>query len=194
MPDLQELEITRVLVEDLRADKSGTLIEQLATLIYTVFREPPWNEEPEKSRIHFGLGTALMRRNALLYIAKTKPLVKIAGFIMGLELLSTAEDYRDCTLSEISGAHALDFLAEGGKRVFYVSGLGVDPEFRRCHVAEKLSVALIDELRRQGFSYRLGRTDRSAKGMRSLYTKLGFQELPVQDTVYPERTYWLLRL
>jgi ribosomal protein S18 acetylase RimI-like enzyme len=194
MPDLKELEIARVSVEELRADKSGALIEQLATLIYDVFREPPWNEEPEKPRIHFGLGTGLMRRNAILYIAKIKSSGKIVGYIMGLELLSETEDHRDCTLSEISGTHALDFLVEGGKRVFYVSGLGVDPKFRRCHVAERLSVALINELRMEGFTYRLGRTDISATAMRALYTKLGFQELSVHDTLYPERTYWLLRL
>nr|WP_281355252.1 GNAT family N-acetyltransferase [Candidatus Methylobacter favarea] len=85
-------------------------------------------------------------------------------------------------------------MAEGGKRVFYVSGLGVDPGFRRCHIAERLSVALINELRSQGFTYRLGRTDISARGMRALYAKLGFQELPIHDSLYPERSYWLLRL
>jgi hypothetical protein len=78
MLDLEEVEIARVLVEELRAEKSGALVEQLATLIYDVFREPPWNEEYEKPRIHFGLGTELMRRNAILYIAKTNAWARLS--------------------------------------------------------------------------------------------------------------------
>jgi ribosomal protein S18 acetylase RimI-like enzyme len=78
--------------------------------------------------------------------------------------------------------------------VFYVNGLGVATRFRRRHIAEGLSLALIDALRKEGFTYRLGRTDITAEAMRALFTKLGFQELSVHDASYPERTYWLLQL
>ena len=38
------------------------------------------------------------------------------------------------------------------------------------------------------------RTAIGAIAMRSLFAKLGFEKLPVRDAVFPERTYWLLRL
>jgi len=46
----------------------------------------------------------------------------------------------------------------------------------------------------EGFTYRIGRTALNATAMRGLFAKLGFEELPVRDAVFPERTYWLLRL
>jgi hypothetical protein len=55
-------------------------------------------------------------------------------------------------------------------------------------------MALIEALRKEGFTYVTGRTAIAATVMRSLLTKLGFQELPVHDALYLERTYWLLRL
>jgi ribosomal protein S18 acetylase RimI-like enzyme len=194
MSEIEEVEIGPVSIEELRADKSGVIVEQLAALIYGVFRVPPWNEDYEKPRILFGLGIELMRRNAVLYIAKTKRSGEIIGYILGHEVIKQREDPRDRTLSEIAGTHALDYLFEGGKRVFYVDGLGIAPGFRRLHIAERLSSALIEELRKRGFAYRLGRTDTKAEAMRALFTKLGFQELPVSDALYPARTYWLLRL
>ena len=86
--DLEEVEIVPISVEELRADKSGVLVEQMAALAYQAFRDPPWSDQTEKPRLHLGLGGA----------------------------------------------------------------------------------------------------------MRALFTNLGFQELSVHDTSYPERTYWLLRL
>ena len=194
MPEPKEIEIARVSLEDLRADQAGRLAGQLAALIHGVFRGPPWNEDDEMPRILFGLGTEMMRRNALLYVATAKCSGTIAGYIMGHEVLERSEDPRDRTLGEIAGTHALDALFDGGKRVFYVDGLGVAPDFRRRHIAERLSLALIAELRRQGFDYRIGRTDVTARPVISLFAKLGFQELPVSDAFHPTRTYWLLRL
>ncbi|MGZ8187961.1 MAG: GNAT family N-acetyltransferase [Methylosarcina sp.] len=89
---------------------------------------------------------------------------------------------------------ALDYLCENGRRVFYVTGLAVGRDYRRRGIAERLSLALLDELRRQGFFYRLGRTDLAMASMRNLYMKLGFRELPITDANYPERSYWLLEL
>ena len=163
MPESEEIEIGPVSIEELRADKSGAAVEQLAALIYSVFRVPPWNEDYEKPRILFGLGIELMRRNAVLYTAKTKRSGKIIGYILGHEVVKQREDPRDRTLSEIAGTHALDYLFEGGKRVFYVDGLGIAPGFRRRHIAERLSLALVEELRKRGFAYRLGRTDTTAE-------------------------------
>lgn len=196
MPDLVDegVEITRISVGELRADKSGVLVDQISTLIYDVFREPPWSEDLEKPRILFGLGVELMRRNAVLLIARVKGPDAIIGYILGHEALRESEDPRDLTLSRIAGAHALDYLCEGGKRVFYGDGLGISPRFRRQHIAERLFVALNRVLRKAGFAYCLGRTDLTAQAPRGLLSKLGFQELPIYDALYLQRTYWLLQL
>jgi ribosomal protein S18 acetylase RimI-like enzyme len=194
MAELEEVEIAPVSAEDLRRDSSGTLVKALAALAYHAFREPPWSDDHEKPRLHFGLGVDLMRRNALAFIARTKPSDKIVGYILGYEVFREREDPRDLTLCEISGTKALDYLFEGGRRVFYGDALCVDPGFRRRHIAYTLSAAQIDILRAEGFTYRIGRTAITGEAMRALYTKLGFQELSVHDILYPERTYWLLRL
>ncbi|MFH0343929.1 MAG: GNAT family N-acetyltransferase [Chromatiales bacterium] len=194
MVDSEEVEIVPISLEELRADKSGVLVEQMAALAYHSFREPPWSDRTEKPRLHLGLGVDLMRCNALAFAAKTKLSGKLVGYILGYEVFQESGDPRDLTLYKISGTKALDYLFEGGKRVFYGDTLCVDPGFRRRHIAYKLSASLISGLRAQGFAYRIGRTDIIAGGMRALFAKLGFQELSAHDTSYPERTYWLLRL
>jgi ribosomal protein S18 acetylase RimI-like enzyme len=192
--DLEEAEITPISVEELRADKSGALVEQMAALAYHAFREAPWSDDHEKPRLHLGLGVDLMRRNALAFIGKAKSSDKIVGYILGYEVFRESEDPRDLTLSAISGNTTLDYLFEGGRRVFYGDILCVDPGFRRRHIAYRLTAAQINELRAEGFTCRIGRTAIAGEAMRALYTKLGFQELSVHDVLYPERTYWLLRL
>jgi GNAT superfamily N-acetyltransferase len=192
--DLEEVEIAPISVEELIADKAGALVEQIVALVYHALREPLWSNAHGKPRLHFGLGMVMMRRNALAFIAKTKPSAKIIGHSLGFEVFRESEDPRDPALYEISGTRALDGLFEGGARVFYGDSLCVDPEFRRRHIAYRLCIAQMDVLRREGFTYRIGRTAIAAEAMRALYNKLGFQESPVHDALYPERTYWLLRL
>ena len=192
--DIDDIAIERIAVEDLRADKSGDLIEQIASLAYRAFREPPWNDDFERPRLHFGLGVDLMRRNAVVFIAKANASGKIAGYALGYEVLRESEDHRDLTLRAISGTTALDYLFEGGNRVFYGDTLCVDPDARRRQIAYGLVAAQITVLRSEGFAFRIGRTAMNATAMRGLFAKLGFEELPVRDAVFPERTYWLLAL
>jgi hypothetical protein len=54
MAELEEVEIAPVSAEDLRRDSSGTLVKALAALAYHAFREPPWSDDHEKPRLHFG--------------------------------------------------------------------------------------------------------------------------------------------
>ena len=190
--DADDIAIERIAVEDLRADTPGVLIEQMGSVAYRAFREPPWNDDLEKPRLHFGLGVDLMRRNAVAFIAKASG--KIAGYAVGYEVLRESEDHRDVTLRAISGTTALDYLFEGGTRVFYADTVCVDPGARRRQIAFGLAEAVIPVLRREGFTYYIGRTAIGAIAMRSLFAKLGFEELPVRDAVFPERTYWLLGL
>jgi ribosomal protein S18 acetylase RimI-like enzyme len=192
--DIDDIAIERIAVEDLREDRSGVLIEQIASLAYRAFREPPWNDDLERARLHFGLGVDLMRRNAVAFIAKAKASGKIAGYALGYEVLRESEDPRDLTLRAISGTGALDYLFEGGNRVFYGDTLCVDPDARRRQIAYGLVAAQIPVLRGEGFAYRIGRTAMNATAMRGLFAKLGFEELAVRDAVFPERSYWLLTL
>lgn len=190
--DVDDIAIERISAKDLRADKSGVLIEQIASLAYRAFREPPWNDDLERPRLHFGLGVDLMRRNAVAFIAKASG--KIAGYAVGYEVLRESEDPRDLTLRAISGTSALDYLFEGENRVFYADTVCVDPAARRRQIAYGLAAALIPVLRREGFTYDVGRTCVRATAMRDLFAKLGFQELEVRDSAFPDRTYWSLRV
>jgi GNAT superfamily N-acetyltransferase len=192
--DVYDIAFERIAVEDLRADKSGVLIEQIGSLAYRVFREPPWNDDLERPRLHFGLGVDLMRRNAVAFVAKAEASGKIAGYALGYEAFQESDDPRELTLGAISGTTALDYLFEGGNRVFYGDTLCVDPDARRRQIGYGLVAAQIPVLRSEGFTYRIGRTALNATAMRGLFAKLGFQELEVCDAVFPDRTYWLLRL
>ncbi len=194
MTDGHDIAVERICVEDLRADASGILIEQIASLAYRSFREPPWSDDLERPRLHFGLGVDLMRRNALAFIAKTKGSGAIVGYTLGYEILRESDDPRDLTLGAISGTPALDYLFEEGKRLFYADTVCVDPGARRRQIAYGLAAALIPVLRSQGFIYQIARTATNATAIRALFAKLGFEELPVHDTVFADRTYWLLRL
>jgi ribosomal protein S18 acetylase RimI-like enzyme len=191
---VEEYQVKRIRLEDLRADQAGLLVSHLSTLICDVFSEPPWLETYAHSRILFGLGVEMMRKNAILFIAQTNQSNKIIGYILGQELLKFTDDERNQTLSKISSGAELDKYIDDHERVFYVGGLGVIKDYRRMGVAEKLSENLILELKNEGFNYRLGRTDLAADKMRKLYIKQGFDELPVRDGVHSNRSYWLLRL
>jgi len=192
MADFFEAQV--ITLADLRADESGVLISNLAEIICEVFSEPPWNERFSASRIMFGLGIEMMRKNAMLIIARHKQEGHVIAYMLGQELVIASDDPRDQTFLKISGGHDLDVLANNQQRTFYVSGLGVRATYRRLGVAEQLSATLLSELRRHQFDYRLGRTDLQAHGMRKLYSKQGFKELPVYDLNYPDRSYWLLSL
>ncbi len=187
-------EIRPVSLAELRSDNKGVLISEITSVIHDVFSEPPWDDNYALGRLKFGLGVELMRKNPLLYVATHKKDRRVIGFLLGQELLERSDDARNQTLSDISGTDGLDYLAEDNKRIFYVSGIGVRREYRRSGVAAELSSVLIEELRRQGYSYRLGRTHVTAVKMRNLYIKQEFVELPIRDANYPDRTYWLLAL
>jgi ribosomal protein S18 acetylase RimI-like enzyme len=191
---LDEIVISPILVEDLRQDTSGRMIKEMSDLAYHAFREPPWNDNLEAPRLHFGLGVDLMRRSAKAWIACSKPARKVVGYILGYEAFLQSDNARDLSLKDICGTDSLNYLFEGATRVFYEDTLCVDRRCRRQHIAQKLSFALIDALRDEGFTYLTGRTSIAAEAMRTLFMKLQFEELPVHDTLSRERTYWLLKV
>jgi ribosomal protein S18 acetylase RimI-like enzyme len=187
-------EIRAVTLAELRSDNNGRLASEIAGVIQQVFSEPPWHENYTIGRLNLGLGVALMRKNPILYIATRKSDEKVIGYLLGQELLRNSDDPRNQTLYTISGTDELNYLLENDKRVFYVSGVGVYKEYRGSGIATRLSMSLIEELRRQKYDYRLGRTHLTAAKMRNLYAKQGFVELPIMDANHPDRSYWLLKL
>jgi len=125
MTDGHAIAIERICVEDLRADASGVLVEQIASLAYRSFREPPWNDDLERPRLHFGLGVDLMRRNALTLIAKTKDSGTIVGYALGYEVFERAktlgtsrsplspEPRRSIIYSRRAGAYSMQIRLRG---------------------------------------------------------------------------------
>jgi ribosomal protein S18 acetylase RimI-like enzyme len=190
----EEIAIAPIQVEDLRADHSGIMIEQIAKLAFECFREPPWNDDHAHSRLHLGLGVDLMRRNALALLAREQGAGQIVGYSAGYEVFENADDPRDLTLHAISGTTALNDLFGAGKRVFYWDTLCVAPEHRRCGIASRLAATAMGVLREQGFSRDVARTDRAAHSMRALLARFGFHELSVRDARFASRTYWVARL
>src|ERR1700732_780008 len=89
------------------------------------------------------------------------------GYILGYEAILQSDNARDLSLRDICGTDALNYLFEGATRVFYEDTLCVDPQCRRQHIAQKLSLVLIDALRDEGFTYLIGRTSIAAEAMRT---------------------------
>jgi len=194
MTSEEEIEITPIALEELRADASGSLIRRMAAMAYESFRQPPWNDDRQPPRLHLGLGVDLMRRDAMAFVARSGSSGRLVGYVLGYEVVHASDDTRDVTLAQLAGSHALDHLCDGGRRVFYGDTLCVDARHRRLGIGYRLSLTLIERLRASGYAYRIGRTSTAAGAMRALYEKLGFEELAVRDATYPERTYWLKRL
>jgi hypothetical protein len=92
---LDEIDISPISVEDLRDDASGRVITEMSELAYHAFREPPWNDNLEAPRLHFGLGVDLMRRSAKAWIAWSKPASKVVGYILGYEAFLQSDNARD---------------------------------------------------------------------------------------------------
>ena len=160
-------------------------------MAFRAFREPPWNDDLALPRLHFGLGIDLMRRNARLFMAKSRPEDRAVGYLLGYEILRTRTDSRDLTLAEISGSRELDALFDDPKPLFYWDTLCVDPDHRRQGLARGLALAMIRALEPEGFRH-IARTSVRAAAMRRLFSALTFRELSARDARFPERSYWLL--
>ena len=127
----KDIKINTLSLADLRKDHEGILIKQVSRLIKDVFSEPPWNENFSIPRLQFGLGIEMMRKNPLLLVAQINNLGdSIVGYLLGQELFQHSSDPRNQTLYKIAGNKDLDYLFGDGKRVFYVSGIGVLPGYR----------------------------------------------------------------
>ena len=193
MPD-STLVISELRIEDLRADHTGAVIEHIAQIAQAAFREPPWQDDHQLARLHFGIAVDLMRRNALAFLARDADSGQVAGYSAGYEVVASSDDPRDIALAQLCGTDDLGHLLADGGRVFYWDTLCVAPAYRRRHAGQELARAALARLPMAGFSHCLVRTDLAAIPMRGLLAKLGFEELPVRDARHTTRTYWALPL
>ncbi len=159
-----------------------SLISTWAQLYCKIWLEAPWCEDfwkPEEVVKDFR--TEMSRQHAVGFLALEDDVV--IGFTHGYSV-DKAE------LRVIAGNTLLDSLVDD--RVFYIDELGVGSEYRGLGVSLQLSTHLLDAVVLAEIKTVLLRTDKNALVARGLYQRLGFEELSVHDSEYPDRTYWRL--
>ena len=161
-------------------------ILQAAKLYGDVWREWPWLENQwDSDTVAQEIMTVAEKSDAICFFSKLA--TEVVAFSWGYFV--TQEQ-----LGKISGSSDLVYIFENNNRVFYVSELGVDIAHRREGAGADLTEKLIESAIRQGASMFILRTDIKALPARSLYSKLGFVELPINDQRYQFRTYWLKKV
>lgn len=161
-----------------------------AELYCKIWREPPWNEyfwKPEDVEKDIVLEISKPSGKCFIALFQDGIETKIVGFTWGY---MTNLDY----LYEISGSRFFANYCKSFDNIFYVDELGVDSEFRKFGIGNSLSQKLISHAKESGANYLILRTDKKAIPARKLYAQLGFEELPIQDKIHNERTYWILYL
>ena len=166
------------------------LIKKCAHLYCEIWREPPWREDfwvPGK--VVEDIMSQMNKSDSKFFLACSPafPDPEVVGFTWGYRV--TVEEMR-----EICASDQMDMLFSDGKAVFYIDELGVALSHRKKGLGKKLSGLLLDSLN-PGKLHRITlRTDIAAIAARTLYTKIGFRELPAKDANYPDRTYWVKEL
>lgn len=158
---------------------TSNLIDSWARLYCKIWLDAPWFEDfwkPEEVIRDFR--SEMSQQDAVGYIAVDGD--EVVGFTHGYSVDKVE-------LRAITGNDLLDpFVTD---RVFYVDELGVDLKYRGAGISRQLTTHLLSAV---SISTVLLRTDKNAHAARALYQKLGFKELPVHDSKYSDRTYWLL--
>lgn len=188
------------------------ILRSCAELYCNVWKEAPWNEDfwkPEEVLVD--ISKEMSRQGADCFIAfyvaglgyceyenkhnlSEKPIARteeertrVLGFTWGYPV--DAKEMRD-----ISGNNYLDRWFTLGKKMFYVDELAVKNDYRGQKIGSELSRLLIKSAKSQGFRKAILRTDKKAVAAKRLYVKMGFRDLEIEDSTYPNRTYWLLEL
>lgn len=97
-------------------------------------------------------------------------------------------------LREISGNNLLDYVFSETKAVFYIDELAVASKERGQNIGNELNKRLIIAAKSQGIKTMVLRTDKKAVAAKSLYSKMKFVDLGINDAAYPDRTYWKLSI
>jgi len=157
-----------------------------ANLYCQIWQEPPWNEffwKPEK--VAATIYEVLQRTGSAALLAVSADNREILGFTWGFPVDREA-------LRRISGGKSLDSLMPEKKKLFYIAELGVAKKNRKTKIGSELTKELLQVARRK-FPATILRTDLDAKPARSLYRRLGFREMPIRDSDFSNRTYWIKR-
>jgi ribosomal protein S18 acetylase RimI-like enzyme len=163
------------------------LAKSCAELYCRIWKEPPWNEDfwrPEDVMINFRKDLAMPEASCWF---STNDSDGLLGFSWGYEVDSKG-------LNKVVGDDRLEYLFEHDSKLFYVSELGVDADKRQKGVGKRLTQLLLSDALAAGFRYTILRTDLRATPARTLYSHLGFQELPILDSRHASRSYWLLQM
>lgn len=165
---------------------SSELLRSWANLYCEIWKEPPWNEDfwkPEEVSEDFRSEMCNPGAGAFLSVCRGSVVGFTHGYLVSCE-----------KLREIAGSDMLDYLFENTPSLFYVDELGVASSYRGNRISLNLSSELIGHAKGLGMSGMVLRTDIDARAARRVYTELGFSELSVHDSNYPNRTYWFLSL
>lgn len=175
-----------MIVSSFNGSCSVKILRSCAKLYCEIWKEPPWNEyfwtvdgvtEDLKRQVNMSGAKGFFATND----------GEVVGFTWGY--LTTQSAMRN-----ISESESLDFLFSDIECVFYLAELGVCRSFREHKIGEKLTVALLGELAKDGTRLVVLRTDIKANAARRLYQKIGFTDLMVKDGKHEDRTYWVLPL
>lgn len=160
-------------------------IKECAQLYCQLWQEPPWNEFYWTSeQVIQDMQRELAMPSAQCFMAMNP---EVIGFTWGYSVDRE-------TLREISQGDHLDRLFSAQARVYYIDELGVSSSHRGKGIGKELTTHLTLYAQSQGHTIVTLRTDKQAMEARSVYAKLGFVELPVIDSRYPDRSYWFLML
>jgi ribosomal protein S18 acetylase RimI-like enzyme len=165
---------------------SRTLVWECAKLYCEIWKEPPWNEDfwrPEAVTSDIEQQLKKTCAEGFLCLHNGVPV----GF-------SWAYAVTRSEMSAISGSKKLDCLFLNHDQVFYIDELAVSQSFRRRGIGEKLTKAILLEVKKYGISVVTLRTNKKAHAARATYRKIGFKDLSIEDEEYPDRTYWVLEL
>lgn len=165
---------------------SDSLLWRCAKLYCEIWKESPWNEDfwrpggvmqdiKQELKRSYAEGFVCLQGSAVL------------GFTWGYSV-SCPE------MNVISGDGKLDSLFLNGNQVFYVDELGVTPPFRKRGIGESLTKALLVAARKHSMKLVVLRTNKNANAARTLYRKIGFKNLWIEDENYTDRTYWIFAL
>jgi ribosomal protein S18 acetylase RimI-like enzyme len=167
---------------------SADTLKKCTELYCSIWREPPWNEEfwkPEE--VVSDILRDMKNEAADCFIATTVDTGRVLGFTWGYMASGKF-------LNEISGSDYFTTNPSFLNKNYYVDELGVDSECRGMGIGKRLSIALMENAAAHSASSLVLRTDEKAIAARALYSKLGFNEIPVRDAKHPDRTYWHLIL
>ena len=162
-----------------------TILRSAAELYCEVWKEDPWNEYFwVVEDVYRTAVKEISEKNGIGVFATDD--TNVIGFTWAYEISKKQG-------VGISGNTGLNILFRKGVPVYYVSELAVSAKHRRDGIGKRLSQALIQHIQAQYHSCVITlRTDIKAVPAKSLYKKLGFQEIQCTDANHQNRTYWAL--